>query len=784
MSATERDIIVLGGLLHDIGKFYQRTGRPADEWGPMPFKIADTGPAGGHARWSAAFITRYVPESWGGAGWIALTHHRPQDDGARIVQQADHLAARFDREKRPSSERGDITQDRLEAVLEQIALNGDRRESDVRTRRFAMPLRPFSARGEDLFPLEGPVRVDLRAEYAALWDGFLDEAGRAKRIFGVPGAAVTAYITTMAALLDKYAWCVPSATYVDYPSVALSDHLRATAALAACLHVTHGRPRFRLVLGDLNGIQRFLYEVADPAAVREGAARRLRGKSFYLHFLTRSIAESLIAAGGLYGPNLLWATGGHFAILAPDEAAITGPLEGAANEAVRWLWEDSNAALGLTVASVPADEAGLADFGSLLDQGHAALLDARTRPQAFLLMRPEAWEGALKDAVCAACGRDAWKGTELEEGKCHRCREFEDIGQALPRTLALADVGEAKLNGARGIRCPGTTWWLLGRGTVPAPSRALVLLVNASSWDADFLPEEGPGTCAYRFEPVATHVPLDRGDRGAVVEFSALADRAPAGYLGILRMDVDNLGAIMARGLSGPDRSLSKVSALSRTISWFFGAYLDTIADRHDLYVTYAGGDDLFLVGPWDRILDGGLEIQSGFVEYGCRNADLHLSGALWLCKGKFPVGRAAGYAGDRLDRVAKTARSATQGLDTDKNALAAFETKVPWPVLVRLKDLADNALIPAIEEKRLTRAFIYFLVNLYHFDIRPRRGARAESPFRWVPKLMYALTRNVKDQALATRLRDEVPALKDYLGVLGSYVSLKSRASDPDERR
>jgi len=777
MTETDRDIVVLAALLHDIGKFYQRTGRAADEWGAMPFDTADTGPAGAHARWSASFITRYVPEPWRGAGWIALTHHRPQDSAARLVQEADHLAARFDRERRPQNERGEISLDRLEALLEQVNLTDDGSGPLSKGRHFGMPLQAFSARREVLFPLRDAPRVDLRVEYAALWDGFLREAEKAKRIFSGPDVSVAGYITTMAALLDKYAWCVPSATYVDYPNVALSDHLRATAAITACLHATDGSARFRLIMGDLNGIQHFLYEVADPAEVREGAARRLRGKSFFLHILTRTVAESVVGAGDLYDPNVLWATGGHFAILAPDVEVVMRPIQEATLAAQAWLWGESQGSLGLTMASVRAGEADLADFGGLLEEGRHALLQARTRPQSFLFERPELWRGELRDDVCKACGRDSWAGTELEAGKCPRCRQFEAIGQVLPRARTLVDLGEGTLSDAEGLRCLGTTWWLSEGLEAPAGSRRLVALINARNPEAEFLPAQGPGTCAYRFEPMATHVPMEGGDRGAVVEFSALADRAPASYLGILRMDVDNLGAIMSRGLPRPDRTLSKVAALSRTVSWFFSAYLDTIADRHDLYVTYAGGDDLFIVGPWDGILEAAVEVRNAFSAYACDNPDLHLSGALWICKGKFPVGRAAGYAGQRLEEVAKTLRDLTRAIDdTDKNALAVFETKVPWDALVRVKELADNALIPAVRDGRLPRAFIYFLVNLYRHFIQSRSGRRGGASLQWIPKLRYALTRNVKDQTLAARVWSEVPGLQHYLGVLASYVSLSTR--------
>ena len=108
--------------------------------------------------------------------------------------------------------------------------------------------------------------------------------------------------------------------------------------------------------------------------------------------------------------------------------------------------------------------------------------------------------------------------------------------------------------------------------------------------------------------------------------------------IGILRMDVDNLGHIFIRGLNykegftgggqsdGQDQEqkklgfLSRQAALSRYINSFFTAYLtDFVEDSFkSCKIIYAGGDDLFAVGPWNKLPELAFEIREKFKEYCC----------------------------------------------------------------------------------------------------------------------------------------------------------------------
>ena len=108
-----------------------------------------------------------------------------------------------------------------------------------------------------------------------------------------------AFYQTIVALLHKYTSRIPSATPWEkggkrtVPDISLYDHLRTTAAIAACigreLSETEVDEELKLLItkkesdrnicalikGDISGIQNFLYHI-----LSDGASNQLRGRSF------------------------------------------------------------------------------------------------------------------------------------------------------------------------------------------------------------------------------------------------------------------------------------------------------------------------------------------------------------------------------------------------------------------------------------------------------------------------------------------------------------------------
>jgi CRISPR-associated protein Csm1 len=221
---SEREVLILGSLLHDIGKFWQRTGRVAE--GYEAFTEDDYGRNGAHAKWSAGFVTRYVPERWREAATLCLYHHRPQQLNGTpqerlidILVEADALSAGIDRERRIGDDRGDPFSELQISLLQTLFLpcSSDMDRPPV-SREYVHSLKPLSLDKSTLFP-QRLSPTNRSQEYAELWDAF---AAEADKILGIHNFGL--YLESLYYLLNKYTWCVPSAGYVDYPDIPLFDH--------------------------------------------------------------------------------------------------------------------------------------------------------------------------------------------------------------------------------------------------------------------------------------------------------------------------------------------------------------------------------------------------------------------------------------------------------------------------------------------------------------------------------------------------------------------------------
>jgi CRISPR-associated protein Csm1 len=78
--------------------------------------------------------------------------------------------------------------------------------------------------------------------------------------------------------------------------------------------------------------------------------------------------------------------------------------------------------------------------------------------------------------------------------------------------------------------------------------------------------------------------------------------------LGVLKADIDNFGVLFACGLPETKQTFSRLSTLSRNFNNFFTVFLPYILkntkEYKNIYTVFAGGDDLFLIGSWNIIID------------------------------------------------------------------------------------------------------------------------------------------------------------------------------------
>lgn len=782
--------LILASLFHDIGKFMQRAGESLDErYG----KIPDPGEHGAHARWSAMYAARFLHDPV--IEDLVLYHHSPQSsknpDLAAIVQKADHLSSAIDRRERVSGDKGQILKEPLKAVFPQICLNG---KGGSRQNDYVYPLHPLGA-GESAFPVRQSEMGlwNLSDAYRDLWRKFEQESEQ------LPGDPP---VLTVMSLLRKYTSLIPSAVFVNEPDIPLYDHAKTTAALAHCFLEGESEKPFLLVGGDLSGIQKFIFSTVIPEQARKGTAKRLRGRSFWLSLLTDALAREIVRECGLSECSVLWNTGGNFLVLAPNTRKNrdrVGFIGRKVNENLLRKW---NGRLSVTLATLEAGEEEMKNFSSVRER--LSVISTGKKRQKFidcgLTFEPDGSEEPIS-SFCSVCGTHKSEKTE-----CSECSMFHEIGTKLVHAKFLTAGQNLPFSFADlGLQAG---YDLVS--DLPLEHPGEIFTLNSS--DIRIKHRGGAG-----FLFVGNTVPVAGHEILTFSEMAQLSKGSPR--LGYLKADVDNLGMIFGAGLAKDLRTISRVHTLSSQLQYFFSGYINSICNRfvvyRDLctacmpaaekitvrippeegregretvyyvhpnpcpacrdrysvpkfYITYSGGDDLFIIGPWDDTIRLADELNREFQRFTCSNPDITLSAGIAIVHPNLPVARAVIQAGALLEDA--------KGMP-GKAHVAVFDTTVPLREGTGEQNLSALIRIAAgmmefVEQKVIPKNMIYTFLNLWEQSFRPprkeigakrspsgdtpagekkRTGAEREQDLlrtskRHLPYLKYTLKRNIRN--------------------------------------
>ena len=160
---------------------------------------------------------------------------------------------------------------------------------------------------------------------------------------------------------------------------------------------------------------------------------------------------------------------------------------------------------------------------------------------------------------------------------------------------------------------------------------------------------------------------LPVNEKGNITDFSNISENVSDGAdekIAALKMDVDNLGLLFRNKEEQEYREISQ--KMERFFSKdLYQKVLKSRIEKQELYPVFAGGDDLFLIGSWDKIVEIAAEINEAFRVF---QKELNLEKPLTLSAGivlgnpKYPLIRLAEEAEKALD-LAKNYRE-------DKNSI------------------------------------------------------------------------------------------------------------------
>lgn len=772
----EANLVALGGLLHDIGKFGQRA-----------FKERKR-----HQVYGYEFIRKYTErylKEYDKLPLFARYHHKSDlrefggDVRTRnllhIVCEADNISSA---ERRIEDEMRFEIENPLECVLSSVNIGkGD-------AEKMYYPLTTFSS--ESYFY---PVRFckNTADDYRKLFNDFEKEFENAIKSLN---------FNILMHVLEKYTTFIP-AMLTENNDVSLYDHLRTTSAIALCLYHYHSNEldkeiekkiedrkerKYLIVGGDISGIQEFIYTITS-----KGALKYLRARSLFLELLVEDVVAEIIERLSLTRANIIFAGGGRFYILTYNTEKAKDEIKEIGEKVNRWLFDRFWGRLYFAIDFVEVNGEELSKFRtekeSIWELINRKLKNRKLRKFLDIAKEGDLIENYIPDSEnfgeCDVCKAPEILH-EVDENKvCSICKEFLEMGRIIPKSDGFIRLPE----GSGVEKKYSLPFSLFTPFKLEELSERLSEYPEAKIYVKEMGKIDASLAARYDVIPISIGGYYSKDKEGNVKEFDELAEEATgAKKLAVLRMDVDDLGKIFSLGLKN-NETISRVATLSRFMNHFFKNCINNICKgvvstdapriksggkEKEVVVVYAGGDDLFIVGAWDHVFELAFEIEDAFRKYVGINPNITISAGYGIFDPKFPLYRMAEATGEREERAKDEGETVARedGLEIKrKNRVYLGEREI-----YRAKDENGVKFKESYEWSEFRRVWAEYITKIYDGSksellvprtaIRRILDARKEylrnpNGMRWSVLLTYYLAR-IKVGKNGRRLIEVIPKL------------------------
>ena len=592
-------------------------------------------------------------------------------------------------------------------------------------------------------------------------------------------------LSLLTLILEKFGSCLS----FGEPDVALIDMARTTGAIAAALASDPQATELSLVAGDLSGIQKFIYTISS-----DGALKSLRARSFYLELVTEEVVQQLLAALGLPRINIIYAGGGNLYLLAAATDKTKKAVSQVCQQFNKWLLDEFQCKvfLALDYLPFPIEHVANKQFAVHWSDITKQLAGQKARKfadQVTTLIKPRE-----SHEPCRVCHRDDVETLRSLNNRepdsvlaCHTCRNMFHLGGQLLRVKAIMRSSQKQIAGASPLHT--LSFELPATAQLAATTSHYHLFPDWKQivLDSDTVFLVNDWTVKhYQFRHFRNPVPMLLGNYGKPSQNSGSSEE-PVGFMrtvemveqaqgipriGYLRMDVDRLGQVFAKGL-GKNQTLPRLAALSRQMSYFFKVYLNSLAGnrlanlpkpseiakcltqehRANLVFIYAGGDDLFVSGAWNEVVEFAFDVYQCFRVYTGKNPDITLSGGISLADIKFPLYQAADESGDAEDAAKGNGR----------DSLSLFGQVFKWDEWLGIEDIA---VIDEEIRKYLSIEIVPELFGIFPF-VKRLNQLEINYSRNFIHNLL--ITAQVQEQMIK-EIKDKSP---DYRNALRYYLHL-----------
>ena len=641
---TEQEVkVAIGGLLHDVGKVIYRTGDGRK-----------------HSKSGYDYLKDEVGITDKQILECVLYHHADalknaaieNDSFAYITYIADNIASATDRRKKEREDYGFEISTPLQPVFN--ILNGNAKELYYAPGLLAS--KQINNPTEQKKNFTEGIYLDIKSKLSDCLRGIEWKEQ---------------YIHSLLSALEMTLSYIPSSTAKsELADISLYDHLKLTAAISNCIYQYleeehnldyheelfrnadkfYDKEAFLLYSIDLSGIQAFIYTIHS-----QDALKTLRSRSFYLEIMMEHIIDSILTRIGLSRANLIYSGGGHCYMLLPNTMRVQEELNCYERELNAWLLKNYDVALfaatGYTAASANTlKNVPEGSYTELFKKVSNILSDKKAHrytAETIKALNRKTHKSYLQE--CKVCQRLEHVN---EEGQCKICEALIKKSKDILTQTFFVVLDEEMPNA---LPLPGE-YYLIAESEEQLRER---LKNNDTTFVRAYSKNK-----YYTGLNVAT--PIWVGDYTKRQTFEELANAAEGiKRIGILRADVDNLGQAFVGGFPEKYNTLSRTATLSRQLSLFFKYYINGLLEQGNFQikktdkkagrnaaVVYSGGDDVFLVGAWNEIIEAALDLQTAFAVY--TENTLTLSAGIGMYTSSYPISRIA-YEVEALESMSKS---------------------------------------------------------------------------------------------------------------------------------
>ncbi|MCR4292876.1 MAG: type III-A CRISPR-associated protein Cas10/Csm1 [Candidatus Kuenenia sp.] len=554
--------------------------------------------------------------------------------------------------------------------------------------------------------------------------------------------------------------------------------------------------KFLIVSGDFYGIQNFIF--TEGGSTNKAAAKLLRGRSFVVSLISELAADMLCREIGLTTASIVLNAAGKFTILAPNTKETIDKIRVVEEKINDWLVRMfyGESSIGISFIEASGKDFVSKKFEFLWDR-----LAKESEKKKYRKVNLEKYGGVISDyldqfnndlnkKLCPFCGkrpssRDVENDSLLGDEKssaCKICRDHIYIGTTLVKAKRIAiTTTDADIRGDKllepifgeyqiSLDVDGKLAQLADKGTL------------LKYWDIS-ISKEGEIAKDITAKFINGYVPkyseddetkenLDRLLCGEKTEkkkeelFNMIKNGLPKSFhhiaksalnptdppdkftgveaLGVLQADVDNLGLVFSCGLE--HNSISRLATLSRQMNYYFSVYLPFVLSTRekfkDIYTVFAGGDDLFLIGPWNRIVEFALFLSESFTSYVCGNTQITLSAGISVNKPGEPI--------PSISERAETALKKSKAKDK-KDSITVFDETVKWQEFVAL-DTIKMEIETWMDKSFINNAMLFRLNTFLHMakqekallEEREEIDVEDWDCLKWKSGFKYNLARNI----------------------------------------